>query len=138
MNQYLQLNCYPDVPHILKALQDAGKQTNTLSNGSHDMLYSAVTNSTLGKLLDPSLSLNDVGVFFKVDSHVDEMTNTRFSCEPRAICFMYSNAWDTWAASHFRLQVAWINCFGQPPEHLPGRLSAKNKKIDKLSPLLGL
>ena len=137
MNLYLQLNCYPEVPRVLKTLQEAGKQTGILSNGSRDMLDSAVANSALGELLDASLSVDDVGVF-KVDPRVYEMAIDRFSCEPREICFMSSNAWDAWAASHFGFQVAWVNRFGQPPEHLPGGPSAEIKNLDELPPLFGL
>jgi 2-haloacid dehalogenase len=135
-NLYLQFNCYPEVPRVLKALQEVGKQTGILSNGSRDMLDSAVANSTLSELLDASLSVDDVSVF-KVDPRVYEMATARFSCEPREICFMSSNAWDAWAASHFGFQVAWVNRFGQPSEHLPGGPSAKIKNLDA-PPLLGL
>jgi 2-haloacid dehalogenase len=137
MNLYLQLNCYPEVPRVLKTLQDAGKQTGILSNGSRDMLNSAVANSALGDLLDASLSVDEVGVF-KVDPRVYEMATARFSCEPREICFMSSNAWDAWAASHFGFQVAWVNRFGQPAENLPGGPNAEIKTLDELPPLLGI
>ena len=137
MNLYLQLNCYPEVPRVLKTLQDAGKQTGILSNGSRDMLNSAVANSALGDLLDASLSVDEVGVF-KVDPRVYEMAIARFSCEPREICFMSSNAWDAWAASHFGFQVAWVNRFGQPAENLPGGPNAEIKTLDELPPLLGI
>ena len=132
-NLYLQLNCYPEVPRVLKTLQEAGKQTGILSNGSRDMLASAVANSTLGELLDASLSVDDVGVF-KLDPRVYEMATARFSCEPREICFMSSNAWEAWAASHFGFQVAWVNRFDQPPEHLPGGPSAKIRNLDERPP----
>ena len=135
-NLYLQLNCYPEVPRVLKTLQEASKQTGILSNGSRDMLASTVVNSTLGELLDASLSVDDVGVF-KLDPRVYEMATARFSCEPREICFMSSNAWEAWAASHFGFQVAWVNRFGQPSEHLPDGPSAKIKNLDA-PPLLGL
>ena len=49
MNLHLQLNCNPEAPRVLKTLQEAGKQTGILSNGSLD---SAVANSTLVELLD--------------------------------------------------------------------------------------
>lgn len=137
MNLYLQLNCYPEVPRVLKTLQEAGKQTGILSNGSRDMLDSAVSNSTLDNLLNASLSVDDVGVF-KVDPRVYEMATARFSCEPCEICFMSSNAWDAWAASRFGFQVAWVNRFGQPPENLPGGPSAEIKTLDELPPLLGI
>jgi 2-haloacid dehalogenase len=137
MNLYLQLNCYPEVPCDLEALQDAGKQTNILSNESRDMLDSAVTHSALSELLDASLSVDDVGVF-KIAPRVYETATIRFYCELRAICFMSSNARDPWAASHFGFQVACVNRLGQPSEHLPGGTSTEIKNRNELPPLPGL
>ena len=110
MNLYLQLSCYPEVPEVLKTLKDNGLQTGILSNGSREMLDSTVENSALDSVLDASLSVDDVGVF-KVAPLVYEMATARFPCAPSEICFMSSNAWDAWAASHFGFQVAWVNRF---------------------------
>ena len=95
MNLYLQLKCYPEVPSVLQSLKSADKHTGILSNGSREMLDSAVENSSLGDLLDASLSVDDVGVF-KVDPRVYKMATDRFDCSPPEICFMSSNAWDAW------------------------------------------
>lgn len=134
MSLYLQLNCNPEAPRVLKALQEAGKKTGILSNGSLD---SAVANSTLVELLDASRSVDDVGVF-KVEPQVCEIASAHFFCELREISFMSSNAWDAWAASHFGFQVAWVNRCGQPPDHLPGGPSAEIKNLDELPPIVGL
>ncbi len=137
MNLYLQLSCNPEVPEVLKTLKDVGLQTGILSNGSREMLDSAVKNSALDSVLDTSLSVDDVGVL-KVAPLVYEMATARFSCAPSVICFMSSNAWDAWAASHFGSQVAWVNRFGQPRKHMPGSPSAEIKTLTELPPLLGI
>ncbi len=137
MNLYLQLSCYPEVPEMLKTLEDNGLQTGILSNGSREMLDSAVENSVLDSVLDASLSIDDVGVF-KVHPRVYEMATARFSCAPSEVCFMSSNAWDAWAASHFGFQVAWVNRFGQLREHMPGGTSAEIKTRTELPQLLGI
>ena len=137
MNSYLKLSCYPEVPGVLKTLKDGGLKTAILSNGTHEMLASAVANSQLGDCLDAVLSVDDVGVF-KVDPRVYGLAVTRFDCKPEEICFMSSNAWDAWAAAFFGFQVAWVNRFGQPPEHLPGEPKVEIKTLDELPPLLGL
>ena len=54
---------------------------------------------------------------------------------PNEICFMSSNAWDAYAASHFGFRVVWVNRFGQPPERIPG---TPDRVIDNLAPLPGL
>lgn len=137
MNLYLQLSCYPEVPAMLKTLRDNGLQTGILSNGSREMLDSAVENSALDSALDASLSVDDVGVF-KIHPQVYEMATARFSCAPSEICYMSSNAWDAWAASHFGFQVTWVNRFGQPREHMPGGPSAEIKTLTELPTPLGI
>ncbi|MEC8199227.1 MAG: HAD-IA family hydrolase, partial [Pseudomonadota bacterium] len=137
MNLYLQLSCNPEVPEVLKTLKDNGLQTGILSNGSREMLDSAVENSALNSVLDTSLSVDDVGVF-KIHPQVYEMAKARFSCAPSENCFMSSNAWDASAASHFGFQVAWVNRFGQPRKHMPGSPSAEIKTLTELPPLLGI
>ena len=137
MDLYLGLSCYPEVPRVLKTLREGGLRTAILSNGSREMLDSAVANSKLGDCLDAVLSADDVGVF-KVDPRVYEIATRRFACKPEEICFMSSNAWDAWAAAHFGFQVAWVNRFGQPPERIPGEPKVEIKTLDELPPLLGL
>ena len=61
MDLYLALSCYPEVPRVLKTLRDGGLRTAILSNGSREMLDSAVANSKLGDCLDAVLSADDVG-----------------------------------------------------------------------------
>lgn len=135
MNLYLNLACYPEVPRILKSLKENGFKTAILSNGSREMLNSAVQNSQLDDRLDAVLSADDVGIF-KVDRRVYELATTHFACTPEQICFMSSNAWDAWAAAHFGFQVVWVNRFNQPPEQLPGEPKQEIKTLDDLPPLL--
>ena len=137
MNLYLQLSCYPEVLKMLKTRKDNGLQTGILSNGSRGMLNSAVENLALDSALDASLLIDDDGVF-RVHPRVCEMATARFSCAPSEICFMSSNAWDAWAALHFGFQVARVNRFGQPREHMPGGPSAEIKTLTELPPLLGI
>ena len=137
MNLYLQLSCYPEVLKMLKTRKDNGLQTGILSNGSRGMLNSAVEISALDSALDASPSIDYVGVF-KVHPRIYQMATARFSCAPSKICLMSSNAWDAWAALHFGFQVARVNRFGQPREHMPGGPSAEIKTLTELPPLLGI
>ena len=101
------------------------------------MLNSAVEISALDSALDASPSIDYVGVF-KVHPRIYQMATARFSCAPSEICFMSSNAWDAWAASHFGFQVAWAHRFGQPSEHMPGGPNAVIETLTELPPLLGI
>ena len=137
MNLYLELNCYDEVPGVLKTLQDGGFKTAILSNGSPEMLDSAVANSNIGAMLDAIISVDDIKVF-KVDPRVYRMAVDRFECAPGEICFMSSNGWDAYAAAHFGFQVVWVNRFGQPVERIPGQPKAELDTLEGLPALLGL
>tara|TARA_Y100001934_G_scaffold74104_1_gene92104 strand:+ start:133 stop:819 length:687 start_codon:yes stop_codon:yes gene_type:complete len=137
MNLYLQLKCYPGVPGALKMLKRTGKHTGILSNGYRQILDSALKNSSLGDVLNVSLP-NDYESVSMIDPRGYKVTTDRFNYTPPEICFMSSNSRDAWAASHFGLQVAWVNFFDQPPEYAPSGLAAEITTLEELPPLLDL
>ena len=124
LNAYLSLSCYPEVPAMLKALNDQSIACGILSNGEPKMLASAVKNAGLDEAFAHVLSVDELGIF-KPDPRVYQLACDRFDVPPEAICFMSSNAWDVAGAAHFGFQVCWVNRFGQPRE----RLSGTPKKI---------
>src|ERR1700719_1790002 len=63
MNLYLTLDAFPEVPAMLQRLKAAGLRTAILSNGSPHMLRAAVDGAGIGALLDPVLSVEEVGVY---------------------------------------------------------------------------
>src|SRR5947207_8185073 len=63
MSLYRRLECFPEVPQVLRRLKEAGFVTAILSNGSPAMLADAVAGAKLGSLLDHVLSVEEVGVF---------------------------------------------------------------------------
>ena len=72
LNIYLQLCAYPEVAGMLKTLKGAGLKTAILSNGSPEMLASAVANAGLDGVLDNVFSVEKLGIF-KPDSRVYQM-----------------------------------------------------------------
>ena len=134
MDLYLELDAYAEVPDMLAALKAGGLQTGVLSNGAPKMLRAAIDSAGLADRLDHALSIEDVGIY-KPDPRVYQLAVDRVGVTPREICFMSSNAWDAYAASHFGFRVVWVNRFGQPPERIPG---APNRELRDLSPLPGL
>lgn len=137
MELYLELDAYPEVPAVLQRLKAAGLSTAVLSNGAPAMLDAAVRSAGLADRLDQVLSVEDVGIY-KPDPRVYQLAVDRLGVKPAQICFMSSNAWDAFGASHFGFRVAWVNRFGQPPERLPGRPDAEIANLEALPPLLGL
>lgn len=137
MELYLELDAYPEVPAVLQRLKVTGLSTAVLSNGAPAMLDAAVRSAGLADCLDQVLSVEDVGIY-KPDPRVYQLAVDRLGVKPAQICFMSSNAWDAFGASHFGFRVAWVNRFGQPPERLPGRPDAEIANLEALPPLLGL
>ena len=91
MGLYRTLDCFPEVPGVLKQLKEAGFVTAILSNGSPAMLSDAVASANLGGLLDHVLSVEEVGVF-KTDRRVYQLTVDRLGVPASAISFQSSNA----------------------------------------------
>ncbi len=117
---YRELAAYPEVPEMLGALKMQGRSTAILSNGSPDMLQSAVASAGIGDLLDDVLSVEQVGIF-KPARAVYDMVGARFGCAPDEVLFVSSNGWDAAAAAGYGFRTAWVNRAGEPVDRLPGR-----------------
>ena len=115
---YWELQAYPEVPGMLKALKAQGLATAILSNGTPDMLAGAVNNAGIGDALDAVLSVETVGVF-KPNPAVYAMVGEYFGCARREVLFVSSNCWDACAASGFGFRAAWANRAGEPLDRLP-------------------
>ena len=135
MSLYRTLDCFPEVPQVLRRLKEAGFFTAILSNGSPSMLADAVTGAKLGSLLDHVLSVEEVGVF-KPHPSVYRLAVDRLGVPASAISFQSSNAWDAHAASAFGMRVVWCNRYGQRRERLPGAPDREIRTLADLPPLL--
>jgi 2-haloacid dehalogenase len=131
LNAYMQLDCYAEVPDVLAKLKDGGMRTAILSNGSPEMLDSAVANSKLNELLDAVLSVDDLGIF-KPHPSVYQLAVDRLDVEAREVSFQSSNAWDAAAAATFGFRVAWVNRFNQAEERLPDQPDVQLRTLSEL------
>ena len=135
MNAYLSLECYPEVADALFLLKARGYKLAILSNGTHEMLDSAVKNSGIMDLIDMNLSVEDIGIF-KPDPRVYQLAVDKLQVESHEIIFQSSNAWDASGASAFGFNVAWVNRFGQSKERLPGKPDFEIKTLMELPDLM--
>ena len=135
MSLYRRLECFPEVPQVLRRLKEAGFVTAILSNGSPSMLADAVAGAKLGSLLDHVLSVEEAGVF-KPHPRVYRLAVDRLGVPASAISFQSSNAWDAHAASAFGMRVVWCNRYGQRRERLPGAPDREIRTLADLPPLL--
>ena len=118
LDLYWELQAYPEVPDMLKALKDGGLQTAILSNGSPPMLDGAVQSAGIGDLLDDVLSVESVGVF-KPHVRVYDLVQQRFGCAREEVLFVSSNGWDAAGASGYGFVTAWVNRANEPMDRLP-------------------
>ena len=137
MDIYMRLDAYPEVKDVLSALKAGGIKTAVLSNGSPEMLSSAVDNAGIADLLDDVFSVDSIGVY-KPHPSVYQMAVDGLGVDSARICFMSSNAWDAAAGANFGYRVVWVNRFGQPQERIPGEPEHEIKTLEALPPLLGL
>lgn len=136
LSLYDRLDCYPEVPDVLRRLKALGKQTAILSNGSPGMLTSAVENAGLKTSLDDVLSVDGLQIY-KPHPSVYALATERFACRPSDIAFFSSNAWDVAGAAQFGFRVVWINRFAQRPERLPTGPEAEVPALGDALPLFG-
>ncbi len=117
---YWELNAYPEVPDMLRALKTAGKNCAILSNGSPAMLEAAVASAGVGEWLDDVLSVESVGIF-KPAPQVYDLVEERFGGMRDEVLFVSSNGWDAAAAAGYGFTTAWANRGGEPVDRLPAR-----------------
>lgn len=116
MKAYETLDCFGEVPEVLRTLKARGSKLAILSNGSPAMLESAVLSAGLGEWLDDVFSIDAVGVF-KTDPATYRMVTDAYGAEPQAIIFQSSNRWDIAGATAFGFTCNWVNRTGQPDEY---------------------
>lgn len=116
LEAYWKLDCYEEVPTVLKALKDRGAKLAILSNGSPAMLESAVRNAALDSILDDVFSVDELSTF-KTTPAVYEMVTTAYRLYPDAVSFQSSNRWDIAGARKFGFRTVWINRESNPDEY---------------------
>ncbi|WP_419913282.1 haloacid dehalogenase type II [Hoeflea sp.] len=116
LEAYWKLDCYEEVPAVLKALKDRGAKLAILSNGSPEMLDSAVRNAALDSVLDDVFSVDALRTF-KATPSVYEMVTTAYRLYPDAVSFQSSNRWDIAGAKKFGFRTVWINRASNPDEY---------------------
>ena len=116
LEAYWKLDCYPEVPSVLKGLKASGARIAILSNGSPAMLAAAVRNSALDMMIDDIFSVDEIRTF-KTAPSVYDLVTTNYRLYPEAVSFQSSNRWDIAGATKFGFRTVWINRTGAPDEY---------------------
>ena len=115
MQQYAQLSPFPENLGVLQALKAMGMTTAILSNGSREMLDSAVRSAGMKDLLNHVISVDEVKQF-KTSPASYALVNKYFPFPTNEILFVSSNAWDALGATWFGFATLWVNRQGLPGE----------------------
>jgi 2-haloacid dehalogenase len=118
LDAYFKLDAYPDAHPLLRELKSRGHSTGILSNGSPQMLVSAVQSADMARLLDAVLSV-DVIRMYKPRREVYALVSERFQVSPGEIIFVSSNRWDVMGAEACGFCTAWVNRANAPQEYDP-------------------
>jgi 2-haloacid dehalogenase len=116
LDAYRALDCYPEVPNLMRALKDAGKCIAILSNGSPAMLADAVSAAGLSDTFDAVLSVDHLRAY-KTDPLVYEIVTGHFSVAAESVSFQSSNRWDIAGATAQGMRTVWINRTDAPDEY---------------------
>ena len=115
MAQYAELTPFPENLGVLQALRQRGIATAILSNGSPEMLQSAVRSADMLGCLDAVLSVDSVRQFKTIPTSY-QLVLDHFELAPAEVLFVSSNAWDALGATWFGFTTLWVNRQGLPPE----------------------
>lgn len=117
LDAYWELDCFDEVPDVLRKLKAADVQCAILSNGSTDMLNAAVQSAAIGEHLDHVISVDRLKRF-KAVPEVYQMVVDDMGITPADVSFQSSNRWDVAAAAAFGFRAVWCNRGGMPDEYL--------------------
>ena len=136
MAQYAQLTAFPENLGVLQALRQRGVATAILSNGSPEMLQSAVHSAGMTDLLDAVLSVDSVRQF-KTTPTSYQLVQDHLGLAPADVLFVSSNAWDALGATWFGFQTLWINRQGLPPEAIGPAPQHTGRDLSEVLKVLG-
>jgi 2-haloacid dehalogenase len=113
MGQYAKLTPFAENLGVLQSLKERGITTAILSNGSPDMLSTAVTSAGMTDLIDHIISVDPIRLF-KTSPESYALVQQTLLAEKQDILFVSSNAWDALGATWFGFPTLWVN-----RQHLP-------------------
>lgn len=122
MDQYAYLTPFPENLDVLQKIKDMGLTTAILSNGSPEMLASAVKSAGMGDVLDHIISVDQIRLF-KTSPESYGLVQKTISVNKDEVLFVSSNAWDALGATWFGFKTLWVNRQNLPYEAIGPRPS---------------
>jgi len=120
MQQYAHLTPFSENLAVLQKIKGMGLTTAILSNGSVDMLTSAVVSAGMQDVLDHVISVDPIRLF-KTSPESYGLVQQTIPVNKDEVLFVSSNAWDALGATWFGFTTHWVNRQGLPFEALSPR-----------------
>jgi 2-haloacid dehalogenase len=129
MEQYARLRAFPENLAVLQKIKGMGLTTAILSNGSPEMLASAVKSAGMEDVLDHIISVDRIRLF-KTSPESYGLVQQTISASKEEVLFVSSNAWDALGATWCGFKTLWINrqnlpteAIGQKPDYIGSDLT---------------
>jgi 2-haloacid dehalogenase len=116
LDAYRTLSAFAEVPATLASLKAGGGRLAILTNGSPDMVGTAVKAAGLDSVLDAVFSVDTLRIY-KPRPQVYELVTRSFGVAPADVAFVSSNRWDVMGAVAFGFKAFWVNRTGAPNEY---------------------
>lgn len=135
MGEYARLQAFPENRAVLLQLRERGIKLAILSNGTPEMLGSAVKAAGMQDVFDQVLSVDAVKKY-KTAPEAYQMGPDAFGLSPRHILFVSSNGWDVCGATWFGYTTFWVNRADAPSEELGVTPHGEGKTLEALLPFI--
>ena len=120
MQQYAHLKPFSENLAVLQKIKDLGLITAILSNGSPEMLDSAVKSAGMEHLMDHVISVDAIRLFKTAPESYSLVQHT-IPVNKDEVLFVSSNAWDALGATWFGFRTLWVNRQNLPFEAIGPR-----------------
>lgn len=117
MQQYAHLKPFVENLAVLQKIKAMGLTTAILSNGSLDMLISAVKSAGMTDVVDHLISVDPIRLF-KTSPESYGLVQRTIPVNKEEVLFVSSNGWDALGATWFGFKTHWVNRQGLPFEAL--------------------
>jgi len=117
LQQYAHLTPFNENLAVLQKIKSMGLTTAILSNGSMDMLTSAVKSAGMQDVLDHIISVDPIRLF-KTSPESYGLVQQTIVVNKDEVLFVSSNSWDALGATWFGFTTHWVNRQGLPFEAL--------------------
>ena len=121
---------------VLKKLKSEGLGLGILSNGTRQMIDSAIESAQMQGYFDHILTVEAIRKF-KTVPEVYQLGPDTFGVDVSEILFVSSNGWDACGATWFGYQTLWVNRAGMPLEELHVTPTVIGSTLEDVFQLIG-